>query len=74
MLKYIFLAAGGDINIIPDSDEDQMYYGHTLTGGLAKGIPGGELHVEWGKTFTMPGTEVNIFDVADFVYSKIMEW
>ena len=49
MLKYILLAVGGDINIIPDSDEDQMYYGHTLTGGLAKGIPGGEFHVEWGK-------------------------
>ena len=30
--------------------------------------------VEWGKTFTIPGTEFNIFDVSESIYRKIMEW
>ena len=51
-----------------------MYYGATLTGGVAAGSPGGEFHVEWGKNFTIPGTEFNIFDVSESIYRKIMEW
>ena len=69
-----YVNVNGDFNIIPDSDGDQIYYGRTTTGGLAIGKSGGEFHVEWGKTFTMPGTEFNIFDVSESIYEKIMEW
>ena len=44
------------------------------SGGVVAGSPGGEFHVEWGKTFTIPGTEFNIFDVSESIYRKIMEW
>ncbi len=68
------VAVGGDFNIIPDLERNRTYYGVTLTGGLAAGSPGGEFHVEWGTTVTLPKTQFNIFDVARSVYIKIMEW
>ena len=63
---------GGDINIIPDSDSTKIYHGITSNVGI--GTPGGELHVEWGETYTWEQTEFNVFDVAKAIYVKIMEW
>ena len=63
---------GGDINIIPDSDSTTIYHGITSNVGI--GTPGGELHVEWGETYTWEQTEFNVFDVAKAIYVKIMEW
>ena len=68
------VAVGGDFNIIPDQERNKAYYGGTLTRGLAAGSPGGEFHVEWGTTVTLPKTQFNIYDVASSVYIKIMEW
>ena len=64
---------GGDLNIIPDSDENTTYYGGTLSGGFAFGS-GGEVHVTIGKTFSIPKTKFNVFDAAKAAYIKIMEW
>ena len=66
------LAAGGDFNIIPDSALNTTYLGATTNVGF--GTPGGEFHVEWGETATWNATRFNIFDVAENVYIKIMEW
>ena len=68
------VAVGGDLNIIPDKENNKTYYGITLTKGVALGSPGGEVHAEWGTTTTLPKTTFNIFDVARSVYIKIMEW
>ena len=65
-------AAGGDFNIIPDSALNTTYLGATTNVGF--GTPGGEFHVEWGETATWNATRFNIFDVAENVYIKIMEW
>ena len=64
------LAAGGDFNIIPDSELNKTYYGLTTNFGF--GTPGGELHVEWGNTVTL--ISFNIFDEFDKAYSNIMRW
>ena len=63
---------GGDLNIIPDPDSTTIYHGITSNVGI--GTPGGELHVEWGETYTWEQTEFNVFDVAKAIYVKIMEW
>lgn len=55
-------------------ERNKTYYGGTLTGGFAWGEPGGEFHVEWGTTVTLPKTQFNIYDVAKSVYIKIKEW
>ena len=68
------VVVGGDLNIIPDSDNNTTYYyGGTLSGGFAYGS-GGEVHATIGKTFPMPKTKFNVFDVAKAAYIKIMEW
>lgn len=66
------VAIGGDFNIIPDDTLGRTYLG--VTGNLGFGTPGGEFHTEWGSTTTWDFTQFNIFDVAENVYSKIMEW
>ena len=66
------LAAGGDFNIIPDSTLNTTYLGVTTNGGF--GTPGGEFHVEWSETATWNTTRFNVFDVAEEIYIKIMEW
>lgn len=71
---YVPVFVGGDINIIPDFERNRTYYGGTLNGGFGAGAPGGEVHVEWGTTSTLPTTQFNIYDVASSVYIKIMEW
>ena len=38
------------------------------------GTLGGEIHVEWGETATWNAIHFNIFDVAENIYIKIMEW
>ncbi len=66
------LAAGLDFNIVPDNDLNTAYCGITTNGGF--GVPGGEFHVEWGKTGTLGISKSNIFDTAEYIYNKIMEW
>ncbi|MDD7635687.1 MAG: RHS repeat-associated core domain-containing protein [Clostridiales bacterium] len=66
------LAAGGDFNIMPDSALNTAYLGVTTNVGF--GTPGGEFHVEWGETATLNATRFNVFDVAEELYIKIMEW
>ena len=66
------LAVNGDINIIPDNDLNTTYGGITTCGGI--GTPGGEFHVEWGETNTLDKMHFNIYDVAEQIYIKIMEW
>lgn len=66
------LAGGTDFNIIPDSATGKHYYGTTMSFGV--GIPGAELHIEWGNTATWNATQFNIFDSIDQFCIKIMEW
>lgn len=65
------VAVGGDFNIIPDTDDEDVYYGLTTNVGIAAST-GVEAHVEWGETATL--LQFNIFDIADNIYTKIMEW
>ena len=74
LVDNVPVAVGGDFNIIPDLERNRTYYGATVTRGVAIGKPGGEFHVEWGTTTTLPKTQFNIFDVARDIYAKIMEW
>lgn len=71
-IEGIPLAGGGDIVFMPDEELNTFYFG--LTNNIGVGTPGGELHVEWGETFTWNATRFNIFDIARDVYIKIMEW
>ena len=71
-VQGIPLAVGGDFNIIPDDILNTIYLGATTNVGF--GTPGGEFHVEWGETATWTATQFNIFDVAENIYIKIMEW
>lgn len=67
------LAAGRDLNIMPDKEEkNKVYFGVTTTVGF--GTPGSEFHVEMGQTGSLEGIEFNIFDVPENVYRSIMEW
>ncbi|MBR5285489.1 MAG: RHS repeat-associated core domain-containing protein [Clostridia bacterium] len=66
------VSAGGDLNIIPDKDLDNTYYGVTTNVGF--GTPGAEFHVEWSETTTQNHTRFNVFEAAKRVYSWIMEW
>ena len=67
---YVPLHAGAEVNIIPDEELNDIYFG--ATGSLGFGVPGGELHVEWGETITL--AKLNIFDLVDEIYTRIMEW
>ena len=42
------------------------------TRNLGIGVPGGELHVEWGETWTW--AEFNLYDIMSKMYFEIMEW
>lgn len=67
------VAVGGDFNIIENTnDPGKSYYG--ITGNVGFGTPGGEMHVLWGETQTIEGTQFNIFEVASDIYTRIMEW
>ena len=66
------IAVGGDFNILEDPDNDCYYWGITTNGGF--GTPGGELHIELGNTLVWEKSKQNIFDIADNIYVKIMEW
>ena len=66
------VALGGDFNIIPDYKQNKVYYGTTSNLGI--GTPGAEFHVEWGETATLTKNKFNIFNVAKYIYVKIMEW
>ena len=66
------LAAGGDFNIIPDSEGNKTYYGATANVGF--GTPGGEFHVEWAQTSTLQPARFNVFDFAKHTYNMIMGW
>ncbi|MHB8961560.1 MAG: hypothetical protein ACYC5K_00185, partial [Saccharofermentanales bacterium] len=69
-IEGIPLAAGAELNVIPDPKNNTNYFGITRSVGF--GTPGGEVHGEWGYTVT--GFQVNIFDIAQYIYQGIMEW
>ena len=71
-VSNIPIAAGGDFNIIPDKELNRTYFGTTTNVGI--GTPGAEVHIEWGETATWKQTQFNVFDIAQGVYVKIMEW
>lgn len=66
------LAGGVDFNIIQEPKSGETYYGVTKSLGI--GVPGAELHVEWGETGTLKRTQFNIFNSIDQLCIKIMEW
>ena len=66
------LSVGGDVNIIPDSTSGSNYLGVTANIGI--GTQGGEFHIIRSETITWKSTRFNIFDVAEDLYNKIMEW
>lgn len=66
------IAAGGDINLIQDDMNNKMYFG--TTSNLGFGTSGAELHVEWGKTGIWDVGRFNIFESAEQIYMKIMDW
>ena len=67
-----YISAGGEFNIIPDTENNTYYYGQTKSFGF--GTPGGELHVEWAQTATYLPSEFNIYDVLNDFFINIMEW
>ena len=66
------VSSGGDVNIIPDDELDKVYFGATFDAGL--GTPGGEFHVGLSDTVNVEHARFNIFDIANALYIKIMEW
>ena len=68
------VALGGDLNIIPDIKNNKLYFGRTSNVGAGIGSPGSEVHVLWGETGTLEPTKINIFDIADKIYERIMVW
>ena len=66
------IVLGADVNIIPDPGKKKVYTGST--GNIGFGFPGAEAHVEWGETATLGGARINIFDIADQLYNRIMGW
>ena len=71
-IEDVPIAVGGDVMFMPDPALNTGYFG--LTGNVGFCTPGKEFHVEWGTTVTLPYTQFNIYEVARFVYIKIMEW
>ena len=65
-------AAGGSVMIIPDETENATYFG--LTQNVGAGSPGVEFHIAQGRTWSIEKTKFNLYDVAQSVYNKIMEW
>ena len=65
-------AFGGDMMILPNQESGKNYFG--LTRNLGFGTPGQEFHVEWGSTATLASTRINLYDIAQDVYRKILEW
>ncbi len=61
-----------DLNLIPDIKADKTYIGRTLNAEL--GIPGIEGHIMYSETATLKGTQINVFEMEEYVYVKIMEW
>ena len=51
---------------------NRTYFGLTKIGGI--GTSGAEFHVEWGETAAWQLSRINVFDLAEVVYIKIMEW
>lgn len=66
------MVAGGDFNIIPDSDLNTTCFGATTNTGF--GTPGGEIHAGWGETGTWDKSQFNIFGAGRNAYTKIMGW
>ncbi len=66
------VVAGGNFDIIPSSNNGDTYYGITSSAGL--GVPGKEFYVTGGMTGTVSGIGFNVFDFAESIFQKIMEW
>ena len=71
MVGPVPLSGGGDVMLIYNPTNKKTYYGLTCNAGF--GSPGHELHIEWGDT-TTETKEFNIYELAEDIYIKIMEW
>ena len=65
------LFVGGDLDIIPDAQNNTNYYGGTVVGGFS--TPGLEAHVEWDETSAIQLMLFNLFDEWDKFYEKWRE-
>ena len=63
---------GKDIMGIRDKNRNANRFG--FTDNIGFGTPGKEIHAEWGRTYTIPYTQVNVFKAARLIYKRIMEW
>lgn len=70
----VALATGQDLLLIPDIENNDLYFGALTSVGISTQTEklSGEVHVGISHTFTL--FSFNIFNVFDDVYSKIMEW
>ena len=70
----VALATGQDLLLIPDIENNDLYFGALTSVGISTPteVLSGEVHVGISHTFTL--FSFNIFNVFDDVYSKIMEW
>ena len=73
---YVPITVGGDFLILEDhdglSDRASHYYGGSASGGLG-GSPGFDFHVFWGNTYNLQSVRINIFDVLESAYDRILE-
>lgn len=65
------VSAGGDLILMRDNELNKNYFGYSKNVGL--GTSGGEMHIEWGETQTISGTEFDVYDLIDKFFIKIME-
>ena len=73
-VEGVNLVGGTDLNVIPN-DSNSYYYGLTTCTGLALvGTPGLEGHLGQSITETIPYSQINVFDITDYIYNRIMEW
>ena len=71
-LPVVPLAVGGDLNMIPDRALNKTYLGITTNAGF--GTPGAEAHAGLSETDTWNTTKFNMFDWAEQMCIKILEW
>ncbi len=71
-VSNIPLSAGADLSIIPDYEENKKYLG--ISSGVGVGMTGAEIHLESVNTMTFVDYKFNVFNIAENIYIKIMEW
>ena len=60
---------GGDVNVIPDYDNNNTYYGATIMLGV--GTPGAEFHIGGGYTKTLMRSKETIYEMYNKAFERI---